>query len=82
MSITAIEVLLAVLAIILGVGAFAGFWMLKGSAQEAARVEAREYLKVHGAALFAQIDQTRDGESDALIAAVTSEGIDEKTGGE
>jgi hypothetical protein len=40
-SITMLEIVLGVLAVMLAVGAFAGFWMIKGSAVEAAREEAR-----------------------------------------
>lgn len=36
-SITALEVVLGVLAVLLGIGAFAGFWMIRTSAVEAAR---------------------------------------------
>lgn len=86
MSITTIEVLLAVLAIILGVGAFAGFWMLKGAAEEAARVEAQKWLTAKGAELIAKGREATEGESDALVEAFTAnsaaEDITEKTGGE
>ncbi|MDJ0629658.1 MAG: hypothetical protein QNJ44_15480 [Rhodobacter sp.] len=43
-SITALEVILGVLAVGLAFGAFAGFWMIKTSAVEASREEARRQV--------------------------------------
>lgn len=80
MSITMIEVLLATLAIVLGLGAFAGFWLLKGAAQDAAREEARKFLEREGAKLTEEMRNATEGE--ALVSAVISEDIKEQKGGE
>ena len=44
-SLTIIEIVLALLAIFLGIAAFAGFWMVRSSAEVAARSEAKQCVK-------------------------------------
>ncbi|MEO9900349.1 MULTISPECIES: hypothetical protein [Alphaproteobacteria] len=54
-SLTAIEVVLAVLAIILGAGAFFGFWMIREAAIAAAQREARQVIEEKAGAMFGEV---------------------------
>jgi hypothetical protein len=57
---TIIEIMLAALAILLGVGAFFGFWLFREAAVGAAREEARQEVSRLAPQLFEQTLRTRD----------------------
>ena len=58
-SLTVLEIMLAALAIILGLGAFFGFWMIRDAAISQARSEAREYMEKNAADLIDAASKTK-----------------------
>lgn len=61
-SITALEVVLGVLAVLLAIGAFVGFWMIRSSATEAAREEARKKVEELAPELIRQANRISSSE--------------------
>lgn len=60
-SLTAIEIVLSVLAIILGLGAIGGFWLVRQAAIDSAAREARRYIEDNAANLFDETSRTKTG---------------------
>ena len=89
-SLTALEVVLALFAIMLGVVAIFGFWAVRGAAVAAAKREARVYLEEKAAGLFEEAAKTRqsgpaqkpvlpaDLDTDDILEAATEETEDGK----
>lgn len=61
-SLSVLQIVLAIFAIILGIGALFGFWLLREAAITSAEREAREYLDRKAGELFEQVWLTRDGQ--------------------
>ena len=62
-SLTFIEIVLSVLAIILGLGAFGGFWLIRQAAEDSAAKEARRYLDASAKDLFYEVARTQSGQT-------------------
>lgn len=60
-SLTFVEIVLSVLAIILGLGGFIGFWMVRQAAIDSAATEARRYLDENAAGTFSATEKIRAG---------------------
>jgi len=60
-SLTFIEIVLSVLAIILGLGGFVGFWMVRQAAIDSAAIEARRYLNENARKAFSAASTARAG---------------------
>jgi len=76
-ALTAVEVLLAVFALFLGVGALGGFWLLRAVVIEAARDEARKRLDVIGPELLRETGRVTGSKGERQNAAVGD--LDEET---
>ena len=63
-SLTLIEVVLALFAIMLGIVAIFGFWAIRGAAVASAKREARFYLDEKAGALFQEVANTRQPNAD------------------
>lgn len=72
-SITALEVVLGILAVLLGIGAFAGFWMIRTSAVEAAREEARRKVDELAPVLIEQARRATEGGSGKMESSNSNE---------
>lgn len=58
-SLSVIQVVLALFAIMLGVAAIFGFWAIRGAAVASAKREARAYLDEKAAKMFEEVARTR-----------------------
>ena len=88
-SLTTIEVVLALFAIMLGIVAAFGFWAIRGAAVTAAKQEARLYLDEKAREMFEEASKTRQHQekdepnlpdtldTDAIIESATEEGKDD-----
>jgi hypothetical protein len=73
-SMTALQVVLGVLAILLALGAFAGFWMIRTSAVEAAREEARRKVNELAPQLLEESRRAgTSGQSNAADVGISTE---------
>lgn len=60
-SLAVLETVLAVLALVLALGAFAGFWLVRHAAIDASREEARKRVDEELPRLFEEYRRTEDG---------------------
>lgn len=60
-SLSVIQVVLALFALMLGVAAIFGFWAIRGAAVASAKREARTYLDEKAATMFTEVGRTRQG---------------------
>ena len=58
-SLSVIQVVLALFAIMIGVAAISGFWAIRGAAVAAAKNEARQYLDTKAADMFKEVSRTK-----------------------
>lgn len=62
-SLSVLQVVLALFAIMLGVAAIFGFWAIRGAAVASAKREARSYLDEKAASMFDEVARTRQANS-------------------
>ncbi len=68
-SLTVIEIVLAIFAIMLGIVAIFGFWAVRGAAVAAAKREAKSYLDLKATEMFAEVAKTRQNQPNQKEAA-------------
>jgi len=74
-SITAVQIVLGALTIMLGVGAFFGFWMIKESAIAAAQREARNVINEKAAEMFGQVAKARGETEEPRVGEIDEAAI-------
>ncbi|MEO3416133.1 hypothetical protein AAFO92_15890 [Roseovarius sp. CAU 1744] len=75
-SLTVIEIVLALFAIMLGIVAIFGFWAIRGAAVASAKREARAYLDEKAAQMFQQVAKTQQLDGSVEKPDIP-EGVDE-----